>query len=123
MPESPTQPDRRLDALLQRILAFREARDWKQFHSPKELAAGLAIEAAELQELFLWKDAAQVTELVSQRKTDIAHELADIAWFLLLLAKDLDIDLAEAIESKLAHNEAKYPVEKARGNNAKYTEL
>lgn len=116
-----TEP--RLTALIDKIIAFRDAREWKQFHNPKDLAAGLAIEAAELQELFLWKSPKEVAEVVAEKRPRISEELADIAWFLFLLSRELDIDLIEAVEAKLAQNAVKYPVDKATGTHAKYDEL
>jgi NTP pyrophosphatase (non-canonical NTP hydrolase) len=106
-----------LDQLTQAILRFRDARDWAQFHNPKDLAAALAIEAGELQEAYLWKgpkdaDPAKVRE-----------ELADVLMYALLLAHEAKIDPAEAIRAKLAANEVKYPVEKAKGRSDKYDQL
>lgn len=112
-----------LHSLTDKILAFRDARDWKQFHNPKDLAAGLAIEAAELQELFLWKNPAEVAEAVSKKRERISDELADVAYYVLLLSHELDIDITEALTAKLAKNAAKYPVDKAKGSHAKYDEL
>ena len=116
-------PQSDLQALTEKIVAFRDARDWKQFHNPKDLAAGLAIEAAELQELFLWRAPDELEEVVSEKRARLSEELADVAWFVLLLARELDIDLTDAIESKLAKNAEKYPVDKAKGRHAKYDEL
>lgn len=112
-----------LRAVTSRIRAFRDERDWMQFHSPKELAAALAIEAAELQEIFLWKSPAEAADVAAAKHEAIRDEIADIAVYLLELADNLGIDLIEAIDAKMAKNAAKYPVEKARGSNRKYTEL
>ena len=112
-----------INELTKKIVAFRDARDWRQFHTPKDLSAGLAIEAAELQEVFLWQRPEELQDLLKEKKGAIADELADIAWYVLLLANDLDIDLAEAIENKLKANGAKYPVNKAKGCSKKYNEL
>ncbi len=112
-----------LNQLIEKLVAFRDARDWKQFHNPKDLAIGLSIEAAELQEIFLWKNPAEVSEVVSKKSIQIKEEVADIASFLLLLCHELDIDLTEALSEKIEKNAAKYPVEKAKGNHAKYNEL
>ncbi|MDQ8204899.1 nucleotide pyrophosphohydrolase [Pelagicoccus sp. SDUM812003] len=116
-------PPSELHALTEKIVAFRDARDWKQFHNPKDLAAGLAIEAAELQEIFLWRSKEELQDTVSKKRIQLSEELADVAWFTLLLAHELDIDLNEAIADKLAKNAAKYPVEKSKGSHAKYDEL
>ena len=104
---------------------FRDARDWAQFHTPKNLAAAVAIEAAELQERFLWKTDAEADKALTDpaHLAGVADEIADVVMFAMLLADRLGIDLAEAITAKLAANEAKYPVELARGNARKYTEL
>jgi NTP pyrophosphatase (non-canonical NTP hydrolase) len=99
------------------VLRFRDARDWKQFHNPKDLALALSIEAAELNELFLWKspDAAD--------KKRIAEELADVFIYSLLLAHESGVDIAEAAKKKLSANQKKYPVKKAKGSARKYTEF
>ena len=123
-----TQPSSRqttlsIPELQERIRAFRDERDWMQFHNHKDMAAALAIEASELQELFLWKNSGEVEEVAATRQERLREELADVAVYLLELADNLGIDLSEAILSKLAKNALKYPVEKAKGSNAKYTEL
>lgn len=105
------------------IRAFVEARDWRQFHAPKEMAIGIAAEAGELLQHFVWQTPEQSEQRARERKTDISEEMADIGILLFELANSLDIDLAEAIRSKLAKNEIRYPVEKARGSNKKYNEL
>jgi NTP pyrophosphatase (non-canonical NTP hydrolase) len=110
-------------AITERIRQFRDERDWMQFHNPKDLAAAIAIEAAELQELFLWQDPAG-TEAVTQDKAEpLADEIADVAVYLFELADNLGLDLGETMLAKMAKNGAKYPVEKARGSNKKYTDL
>lgn len=128
----PTNPRRRagkkLDtwqALLDEARRFRDARDWSQFHTPKNLAAAIAIEAAELQEQFLWKNDKEIDrDLQDGPKRDaVVEELADILLFTLLLADRLDINVGQAIADKLAVNARKYPVALARGNARKYTEL
>ncbi len=112
-----------LEPVLARIRAFRDERDWMQFHHPKELAAAIAIEAAELQEIFLWKSPAETASILVEKREALRDEIADIAVYLLELADNLGIDLIEAIDTKMAKNAAKYPVAKARGSNLKYTEL
>jgi len=108
--------------LLEKIIAFRDERDWQQFHNPKDLAAGLAIEAAELQEIFLWKSPDELAETIAAKKNELSEELADITWFVLLLAHELNIDLNDAVEDKLQKNAAKYPADKVRGSSKKYDE-
>jgi dCTP diphosphatase len=115
-------PDAKLDSLIDKIVAFRDERDWAQFHNAKDLAAGLAIEASELQELFLWKKPEEVAAALIGKRTEISEELADITWFLLLLSRELKIDLLAAVESKLEKNAAKYPANKVRGSSKKYSE-
>lgn len=111
-----------LDSLIQQLIAFRDARDWKQFHNPKDLAAALSIEAAELQEVFLWKHPEALNIDSSKQKERIEEEVADIASFLLLLCNELEIDLADALQRKIAKNAAKYPADKVRGSSRKYNE-
>jgi len=114
-----------LHDLQQRLLAFREARDWKQFHTPRQVAAALAIEAGELQQAMLWKTDAEVEVGLADGslKVAIGDEIADVLSFALLLAHDLGLDPAELIVAKLAKNEQRYPVEKSRGRATKYTDL
>lgn len=112
-----------MKVLTDEVLAFRDEREWKQFHNPKDLALSLVLESTELLELFQWKDAAGVQEVVSRERTALSDELADILYYVLLMAHELDIDLPKALMSKLAKNAEKYPAHKARGSNKKYTEL
>lgn len=102
-------------------LEFRETRDWGQFHRPKELAAALTIEAAELQELFLWRDPEDAAEVRADpaRLARISDELADVTVCILLLAHDLEIPLADAIERKLEANARRYPADRYRGSAEK----
>ena len=114
-----------LSEIVAAVRRFRDDRDWAQFHTPKNLAAATAIEAAELQERLLWKTDAEVDEDLADaaKRAGVADEIADVVMFAMLLADRLGIDLAEAITAKLAANEAKYPVKLARGNARKYTDL
>jgi len=112
-----------IDDLTKRIIAFRDARDWKQFHNPKDLALSLVLEAGEVLEHFQWKNTKEIEEYVKTNKADIGEELADVFYWVLLMSKDLGIDIKEALIKKLEKNEAKYPVEKAKGSHKKYTEL
>lgn len=104
-----------------KILEFRDERDWKQFHTSKNLAASVCIEAAELLEHFQWRS--DTTELTLEKKKAVADEIADVAIYLMLLANDLEVDLEQAILNKLEQNAEKYPVDKAKGSSKKYTEL
>ena len=104
--------------LTQAILAFRDERDWAQYHTGKDLAMCLSVEAGELLELFLWK---KEHEAVDQSK--VADELADVMYSALLLAAHYGLDVKEIVLAKLQKNREKYPVERARGRREKYDEL
>ena len=106
-----------LQELIDLWVAFRDERDWEQFHNPKDLALGLSIEAAELNELFLWKQPEEAN------LDKVKEELADVFGFALLLANHYKLDITEIVKAKLQQNAEKYPVEKAKGSNRKYTEL
>lgn len=111
------------DSVMAALLEFRCKRNWEQFHKPKELATALAIEASELQEVFLWKTEEEVAYLLnSPSRGKVLDEIADVAILLSYFCHDLGIDLDAAVLSKLNKNEAKYPVEKAYGNAKKYDE-
>jgi len=110
--------------LREEVLAFRDARDWAQFHQPKDLALALSIEAAEVLELFRFRSDAEVRAQVEKRDTtELGHELADVLYWVLLLSHETGIDLAQAMEEKLAFNARRYPVELSRGRKDKYTAL
>lgn len=109
--------------LMARVIAFRDARDWKQFHNLKDMAISLVLESTEFMEHFQWKNPEEVAAHLRDNKEDVADELADVLYWVLIIANDLDIDLSEAVKGKLVKAEAKYPVEKSRGNHKKYTEL
>lgn len=106
-------------------IRFRDERDWAQFHNPKDLALGLGIEAAELGELFLWKTPEEARRALEDPtfRQRVADEMADVQVFLFYLAQVGGISLPEAVRAKMDGNARKYPVEKARGNARKYTEL
>jgi NTP pyrophosphatase (non-canonical NTP hydrolase) len=103
------------------VLKFRSDRDWEQFHTPKNLATGLAIEAAELQEVFLWQDNLTTDAVLNDevRVQAAREEIADITVYLLMLANDLNINLADAVASKLEDNARRYPAEEYRGRSDK----
>lgn len=105
------------------IRAFRDARDWLQFHAPKELAVAISAEAGELLQHFVWQSPEQSKQRALDRREAIADEIADVSMLLFELADTLNIDLAAAVRAKLARNESRYPVDKARGSNKKYNEL
>jgi NTP pyrophosphatase (non-canonical NTP hydrolase) len=108
-----------------RLLAFVRERDWEQFHSPKNLSMALAAESGELMEHFLWATPEQSRAIAADaaRRGKIADELADVVIYALEFANITGLDVAAAIEAKMATNAKKYPVEKARGRADKYTEL
>lgn len=107
------------------VLAFVHERDWEQFHSPKNLSMALAAEAGELMEHFLWStpEQSQAVARDPAKRSHIADELADVVIYALEFANSTGLDIAAAIEAKMAANARKYPVEKARGRADKYTEL
>ena len=114
-----------LPALVKQILAFRDERDWAQFHTPKNLAAALAVEAAELQELMLWKGEEEVGHLVSSKNghAKLSDEIADVLIYALLFCDAAGIDPDAAVRIKLRKNAEKYPVDLAKGSAKKYTEF
>ena len=108
------------------LIDFRDKRDWKQFHDPKNIAEAISIEAGELQELFLWKDKDTISKEIKNNpefKEKIGEELADVVIFCLNFANSVDLDVAAVVEDKIEKAETKYSVEKAKGNAKKYTEL
>ena len=114
---------RNFDTTIAKIRAFRDARDWMQFHNPKNLAISINLEAAELLEHFQWKSMEESEEHARAAREEIAEEMADVAIYLFELADNLGIDLLSSVDAKLAKNESKYPVAKAKGSAAKYNQL
>jgi dCTP diphosphatase len=112
-----------IQKLTREICAFRDARDWAQFHNPKEMAVAITAEAGELLQHFVWQNGEQSLARVAERRDELASEMADVAILLFEMAKDCGIDLAAAMRQKLARNEQRYPADKARGSNRKYNEL
>lgn len=112
-----------INNLTKRIIAFRNARDWKQFHNPKDVALSLVLEAGEVMEHFQWKNKEEIEKYVETNKAEIGEELADVLYWVLLMSHDLKIDVLDALEKKIEKNEKKYPVEKAKGRHAKYNKL
>lgn len=115
-----TDPLRKLTQL---AVDFRDQRDWKQFHNPKDMAVSLALEAAELLELVQWKSGEELEAALTAKRTELADELCDVLYWVLVIAHDRGIDLEKAFEAKIRKNQAKYPIEKCRGKARKYTEL
>ncbi len=114
-----------LQEIKDRVLAFAKEREWEQFHSPKNLSMAISAEAAELMEHFLWQSPEQSHTDVeaANLRAKVEEELADVLIFAIEFANVTGIDIAAIIEAKMKRNAEKYPVEKARGNSAKYTEL
>lgn len=109
--------------LTQLALDFRDERDWKQFHNPKDVALSLMLEVAELVEIMQWKNGRELAEHLASQREHLGQELSDVLYWVLVLANDLEVDLAKAFREKLRHNAEKYPVEKARGVAKKYRDL
>ncbi|MDP2638985.1 MAG: nucleotide pyrophosphohydrolase [Candidatus Azambacteria bacterium] len=112
-----------MNDLTKRIIAFRDARDWKQFHNPKDEAISLCLESAEVLEHFQWKNKEEIEEYVKTHKEHIGEELADVLFWVLLMSYDLKIDILDASEKKLKKNEKNYPIEKAKGKHTKHDKL
>ena len=112
-----------IDDLAARLRNFARERDWESFHAPKNLAMALAVEAAELMELFQWLTEKESGELPPAMKQKAAAELADVFIYTVRLADRLGVDLEPAVEAKIKANASKYPIEKSRGSAKKYTEL
>lgn len=112
-----------LNEIQRRIRAFRDERNWMQFHNPKNLAISISLEAAELLEHFQWRTFEESESHARERKSELSEEVADIAAYLLEFCDNLDIDLECAVLAKLEKNAIKYPVEKSKGSAKKYTEL
>ncbi len=122
---APTDSATTVADLKARVLAFVRERDWEQFHNPKNLSMALSAETGELMEHFLWATPEQSAVIVADpaKRTRIADELADVVIYALEFANITGLDVAAAIDAKMAANAKKYPVEKARGRSDKYTEL
>lgn len=109
--------------VLAELIEFRKQRDWEQFHTPKDLAISLSIEASELLEWFQWRTDTEISEqLKSDKRIALEDEIADVAVYLSYLCHDLDIDINQAIKNKMVKNAAKYPAEKVKGRADKYNE-
>lgn len=122
---APTDSETTVAALKARVLAFVRERDWEQFHNPKNLSMALAAETGELMEHFLWATPEQSAAIAADpaKRAKIADELADVVVYALEFANITGLDVAAAIDRKMAANAVKYPVEKARGRSDKYDEL
>lgn len=112
-----------LEEMKEKLQEFNRERDWDQFHSPKNIAMALSVEAGEIVEIFQWMTEEDSYDLAGEEKQKLEEELGDVFLYLQLLASKYDIDLIEVAEKKLAKNKKKYPVGKARGSSKKYTDL
>lgn len=113
----------KFDRIIEKIIQFRDQRDWKQFHDPKNLADAISIEVAELQEVFLWVTTEQSKDLPTEKIDRVKDELADIFIFSVYMCDHFGIDLLGAVDGKIDKNKCKYPLEKAKGSSKKYTEI
>tara|TARA_B100002003_G_scaffold163604_1_gene151846 strand:- start:86 stop:478 length:393 start_codon:yes stop_codon:yes gene_type:complete len=109
--------------LIGEISNFRDVRDWKQFHNPKDCAISLSLEASEVLEHFQWKNPEEIKKYVETNKDEVSEELADVLYWVLLISHDLNIDIVKEFEKKMEKNEGKYPTEKAKGKHTKYNKL
>ena len=109
--------------LTAQIQTFVDAREWRKFHNAKDLAVAIAAEAGELMQHFVWQQDEQIEERLKKRREEIASEIADVAILLFEFADNLDFKLGDVMQAKIANNDIRYPVEKSRGNNLKYSEL
>lgn len=112
-----------IEELVQKIINFRNKRDWKKFHNPKDVALSLSLEVSEVVEHFQWKNGEEINEYIKTHKNEIGEELADVLYWVLLMSSDLDIDILDALDKKIDSNDKKYPVEKAKGKHTKYNKL
>jgi dCTP diphosphatase len=114
-----------IEDLRKLVIKFRDERDWKKYHNPKDLAVSMSIEAAELLELFQWRTVEEIKEMIknNEKYQRVCEELADIIIYCLDISEILNADVSEIVKKKLKQNEKKYPVEKSKGSAKKYTEL
>jgi dCTP diphosphatase len=109
--------------LTAQIQTFVDAREWRKYHNAKDLAVAIAAEAGELMQHFVWQQEEQIEKRLVNHRQEIASEIADVAILLFEFADNLGMNLGEVMQAKIAHNDVRYPVEKSRGNNLKYSEL
>lgn len=112
-----------ISALTAQIQDFVDAREWRKYHNAKDLSVAIAAEAGELMQHFVWQQEDQIAERVETRRDEIASEIADVGILLFELADNLGFKLGDVMSAKIANNDVRYPVEKSRGNNLKYSEL
>ena len=112
-----------IESMSDELRKFAAERDWEQFHSPKNLASALVVEAAELLEIFQWMKEDESKSLDERTLGKVKEEIADIQIYLLRISDVMDISIPEAVKAKIKKNSAKYPIDKAKGNSKKYDEL
>ena len=109
--------------LTAQIQTFVDAREWRKFHNAKDLAVAIAAEAGELMQHFVWQQEEQIEKRLEKNREEIASEIADVAILLFEFADNLGMNLGDVMQAKIARNDVRYPVEKSKGNNLKYSEL
>lgn len=109
--------------ITKKILHFRDTRNWKQFNNSKDMALSLSLEASEVLEHFQWKTNSEIEAYTTNKKTEIGKELADVLYWTLLMAHDLNIDIEKVFNKKMKENALKYPISKSKSSKAKYTQL
>jgi NTP pyrophosphatase (non-canonical NTP hydrolase) len=112
-----------ISELTAQIQTFVDAREWRKYHNAKDLAVAIAAEAGELMQHFVWQQEEQIEKRLEKNREEIASEIADVAILLFEFADNLGMNLGEVMQAKIAFNDIRYPVEKSRGNNLKYSEL
>ncbi len=112
-----------IKSLIDRIRKFRDERNWKQFHNPKDSAIALLSEASEVLDLFKWLNSKELVTYTKEKREEIGDELSDVLYWVILMAYDLKIDLPKAFEEKMKKNEKKYPIRKVKGKHTKYNKL
>lgn len=112
-----------INKLQQKLSEFAEAREWEQFHAPKNLACALSVEASELLEHFQWMEVGESRTLPKEKLIEVEAEIADIFCYLLMISDKLGIDLIEATNKKIVANESRYPIDKSKGRSDKYNKL
>ena len=112
-----------ISELTAQIQTFVDAREWRKFHNAKDLAVAIAAEAGELMQHFVWQQEEQIESRLENHREEIASEIADVAILLFEFADNLGMNLGDVMQAKIARNDVRYPVEKSRGNNLKYSEL
>lgn len=112
-----------IEELTELVIKFRDERDWKQFHNPKDLALSLTLEATEVLEHFQWKNPEEVNKYIKTNKADLEDEIADVFKYLLIISNELGIDIKKATLKKMKKDNKNYPVKKSRGKHTKYNKL